>query len=131
MNMFKLLTPIFILTFLFSCEKSQVESTISISDASIEMRNELTEKGYNEVITKPIIKEMCYFEEWDKEVETPVSGLIEYHDSKLNWIASIDFGNGECDQWATKSWNSSVYNEHPEGEERFSVFKIITKNSKK
>ena len=68
--MFKLLTPIFILTFLFSCEKSQIESTIIISDASIEMRNELSEKGYNEVITKPIIKEMCYFEEWDKEVET-------------------------------------------------------------
>ena len=72
------------------------------------MRNELTEKGYNEVITKPIIKEMCYFEEWDKEVETPVSGLIEYHDSELNWIASIDFGNGDCDQWATKRWNSVI-----------------------
>lgn len=130
--MFKLLTPIFIFTFLFvSCEKSQEESTIIMSDASMEMRNDLTEKGYNEVITSPIIKEICYFEEWDKEVETPVSGLIEYHDLELNWIASIDFGNGDCDQWATKSWNSGVYTEHPEGEERFSVFKIITKKSKK
>ena len=51
------------------CEKSQIESTIIISDASIEMRNELSEKGYNEVITKPIIKDVL-FEEWDKEVET-------------------------------------------------------------
>lgn len=130
--MIKLLTHIFIITVLFfSCKKSQLESTVILSDASMQMRNDLTEKGYNEVITIPIIKEMCYFEEWDKEVETPVSGLIEYHDSALNWIASIDFGNGDCDQWATKSWNSRFFPEYPEGEERFSVFKFVTKKSNK
>ena len=130
--MFKLLTPFFIIAVLFvSCEKSTVESIMIVSDVTIEMRNELTEKGYNEVITNTIVKELCYFEEWGKEVETPVSGLIEYHDSQLNWIASIDYGSGDCDQWATKSWNTRVFPEHPEGEERFSVFKFITKKSNK
>ena len=37
-------------------------------------------KGYNEVEVEPVIKSLCYFEEWNKEIETPVSGLFEYYD---------------------------------------------------
>ena len=46
-----------------------------------------------------------------------------------NWVASIDFGNGNCDQWAIKTWNVNVFPENSEGESQFSVFKF-NKNKK-
>jgi hypothetical protein len=52
---------------------------------------------YKEVITEELVKNA----ECDNEI---VSGLIEYYDLKDNWIASVDFGNGECDGVATKCW---------------------------
>ena len=75
-----------------------------------------------------INKQECYFDEWKKTVLTPVSGLIEFYDSDSNWVATIDFGSGECDQWATKYWDVIVFPESPEGEEKFSVFSFYKKD---
>ena len=54
-------------------------------------------KEYKEVITEELVKNT----ECNNEI---VSGLIEYYDLKNNWIASIDFGDGQCDGVATKCW---------------------------
>ena len=59
---------------------------------------------------------------WDKEIETPVSGLFEYYDGDGNWVASIDFGDGTCDEWATKTWDVNLFPDYPSGSENFSVF---------
>ena len=108
----------------FSCEKKEQMIKEIVSNDAMEQRSNLVEKGYTEVEVNPIIKESCYFEKWDKTVETPVSGLFEYYDENDNWVASIDFGDGACDEWATKTWSVNIFPEHPEGSENFSVFKI-------
>lgn len=61
---------------------------------------ELDSKGsddkYNKVITEPIIKlDDCIY---------IVAGIIELYEGD-KWVASIDFGDGICDEWATKTWD--------------------------
>ena len=115
------------LFFLFSCEKESTVYGITSNDGS-QARKAYTGKGYTEVEVSPIVKSNCYFQEWDKEVLTPVSGIFEYHDSDNNWVASIDFGNGSCDQWATKTWDVNMFPDYPSGTEDFSVFDYKPKN---
>ena len=103
-----------------SCEKNVAENVVS-NDA-IQERSAYIEKGYTEIEVAPIIKETCYFEEWDKNITTPVSGLFEYYDSGDNLVASIDFGDGTCDEWATKTWDVDVFPEYPNGTIEFSIF---------
>jgi len=110
-----------------SCEKSDDFTTEIISNDAIELRSELQQDGYIETIVDSIVKQDCYFEKWDKTVLTPVSGLIEFYDSNDNWVASIDFGNGSCDEWATKTWDINVFTENIEGESQFSVFDFVKK----
>ncbi len=93
-----------------------------VSNDGTQARLAYTEKGYTEVEVSPIVKLNCYFPDWKKEVMTPVSGLFEYYDADGNWIASIDFGDGSCDEWATKTWDVSVFPDHPSGSSEFSVF---------
>ena len=119
------LTSIIILT--VSCEKSEDVGTEIISNDAIELRSELQDEGYIETIVDSINKQECYFEEWKKTILTPVSGLIEFYDTDSNWVATIDFGSGECDQWATKTWDVTVFPESPKGEEKFSVFSFYKK----
>tara|TARA_B100000902_G_C27187045_1_gene851890 strand:- start:185 stop:580 length:396 start_codon:yes stop_codon:yes gene_type:complete len=107
--------------FLFqSCEKEDM--LLVTSNDAIEMRLDMQKQGYSEVLVHPIQKVECYFAEWDKTIETPVSGLFEYYDNNRNWVASIDFGDGVCDQWAIKTWNVDLFPDHESGFERFSVF---------
>ena len=115
------------LFFMFSCEKESTVDGITSNDGS-QARKAYTGKGYTEVEVSPIVKSNCYFQEWDKEVLTPVSGIFEYHDSDNNWVASIDFGNGSCDQWATKTWDVNMFPDYPSGTEDFSVFDYKPKN---
>jgi alpha-D-ribose 1-methylphosphonate 5-triphosphate diphosphatase PhnM len=75
-----------------ACEKTDIQDVEIVSNDALELRSELQEDGYIETISDSIVKEECYFEEWDKTVLTPVSGLIEFHDENDNWVASIDFG---------------------------------------
>ena len=117
------------LLFFASCEKDDHDHDNIISNDGIEARLSYTEKGYLETEVEPIVKSLCYFEKWNKEVEVPVLGLFEYHDNDGNWVASINFGDGNCDEWATKTWDVNVFPEHPNGSEDFSVLKI--KKSKK
>ena len=106
--------------FFVSCEKDIVE-TITSNDG-VQARLAYAEKGYTEIEVNPIVKITCYFANWDKDVMTPVSGLFEYYDSDSNWVASIDFGDGTCDEWATKTWNVDVFPDYPSGTNDFSVF---------
>ncbi len=125
-NIFLLTLTSFILLTV-ACEKSEDISTEIISNDAIELRSELQDEGYIETIVDSINKQECYFEEWKKTVLTPVSGLIEFYDTDSNWVATIDFGSGECDQWATKTWDVNFFPDSPEGEEKFSVFSFYKK----
>ena len=107
--------------FIFSCEKEDTVDTITSNDG-VQARLAYTEKGYTEIEVSPIVKTSCYFAQWDKTIMTPVSGLFEYYDSNNNWVASIDFGDGTCDEWATKSWDVNIFPDYPSGSEDFSVF---------
>ena len=106
--------------FFASCEKDVAE-TITSNDG-VQARLAYTEKGYTEIEVNPIVKITCYFSNWDKDVMTPVSGLFEYYDSDGHWVASIDFGDGTCDEWATKTWDVDVFPDFPSGTNDFSVF---------
>jgi hypothetical protein len=88
----------------------------------VQARLAYTDKGYTEVEVNPIVKITCYFSNWDKDVMTPVSGLFNYYDTDDNWVASIDFGDGTCDEWATKTWDVDVFPDYPSGTNDFSVF---------
>jgi len=110
-----------------ACEKPDIIGVEIVSNDAFELRSELQEDGYIETISDSIVKEECYFEEWDKTVLTPVSGLIDFHDENDNWIASIDFGDGECDEWATKTWDINVFTEDTSGTSTFSVFEFKSK----
>ena len=101
-----------------SCEKE----TEIISNDGYQARLAYTEKGYTEVEVDPIVKTSCYFPEWDKTIMTPVSGFSDYFDADSNWVASIDFGDGTCDEWATKTWDVALFPEYPSGSKDFSVF---------
>ena len=107
--------------FLFSCEKEAIIETITSNDG-VQARLAYTEKGYSELEVAPIVKIKCYFPDWEKSIMTPVSGLFDYLDSDDNWVASINFGDGSCDQWATKTWDVDVFPEYPDGTADLSVF---------
>ena len=112
--------------FFVSCEKDVVETITSID--GVQARLAYTEKGYTEIEVNPIVKITCYFSNWDKDVMTPVSGLFDYYDTDDNWVASIDFGDGTCDEWATKTWDVDVFPDYPSGTNDFSVFDYKDKN---
>ena len=107
--------------FFVSCEKEAIIENISSNDG-VQARFSYIEKGYIEVEVNPIVKTNCYFSNWDKDVMTPVSGLFNYYDINDNWVASIDFGDGTCDEWATKTWDIDVFTDYPSGTNDFSVF---------
>ena len=112
---------------LVSCDKdddnSDKDNTCTeCSDNSAQVRLAIQNDGYTETEVNPIQKEECYFEEWDKNLMTPVYGLLEYYDANGMWVASIDFGVGTCDNQATKSWDTSVFSDNPEGSLEFSIF---------
>ena len=57
------------------------------------------EKGkyqYEKVIVEPIVKV--------EDCDYIVSGIVEFYKEDV-WVASIDFGDGTCDEWATKTWD--------------------------
>jgi hypothetical protein len=50
---------------------------------------------YKKVITSPLIKiEGCDY---------IVAGTIKYFKGK-KWVATVDYGDGTCDEWAKKEW---------------------------
>ncbi len=118
--------------FFVSCDKKmdyplkdydKTTDSFTIDSDGVQMRMAMQEDGYIETEVNPIEKIECYFEEWDKTVMTPVSGLFDYTDQNGTWVASIDFGDGTCDEWVTKTWDVNMFPDQPEGSEDFSVFK--------
>ena len=59
----------------------------------------LFEKKYDKEYDEKIIEELVT----DENCDEIVSGLIEYY-FENQWVATIDFGKGECDGIATKCW---------------------------
>lgn len=54
------------------------------------------EYDYKKVLVEPIVKlEGCDY---------IVSGIIKFYKGDT-WIVTIDFGDGSCDEWATKYWD--------------------------
>lgn len=52
--------------------------------------------NYDKVVVEPIVTlEDCQY---------IVSGVIEFYEND-KWLATIDFGDGTCDEWATKTWD--------------------------
>ena len=51
---------------------------------------------YKKVIVKPLIK--------SEDCDYIISGIIKYYSKKTGkWVATIDFGDRTCDEWATKT----------------------------
>ena len=112
---------------LTSCEKDEDDSkdcgeNCAHNTDGMEMRMAMQKEGYTEVEVTPMEKTECYFEEWDKTIMIPVSGLFDYYDQNNTWVASIDYGDGTCDQWVTKTWDVDIFPDYPEGSEEFSLF---------
>ena len=114
-----------IFTIFTSCEKDN-SKTNENSEICCEngdgMRMAMQEDGFFEVEINPVEKTDCYFEEWNKTIVTPVSGLFEYYDENNIWVASLNYGDGTCDNLATKTWDINVFPESPEGSLDFSIF---------
>ena len=122
------LLPLCVLSLLVlftSCEKDD-SKTNENSEICCEngdgMRMAMQEDGFIEVEINPIEKSDCFFEEWNKTIMTPVSGLFEYYDENNIWVASLNYGDGTCDNLATKTWDINVFPENPEGSLDFSIF---------
>ncbi len=49
-------------------------------------------------IIEPIVK--------TEDCDYIVSGVIKYYECEGgDWVATVDYGNGECDEWASKVWD--------------------------
>tara|TARA_B100000902_G_C27221587_1_gene869982 strand:- start:100 stop:489 length:390 start_codon:yes stop_codon:yes gene_type:complete len=108
-----------------ACEKNEInkeDNNCCDSDNASQMRMAMKEEGYIEVESIPVEKINCYFGEWDKTILTPVSGLLEYYNQNNDWVASINFGDGNCDQWGTKTWDTNIFPEYSEGILEFLLF---------
>ena len=61
--------------FFASCEKHEDHDHDHdiVSNDGVEARLSYVNEGYNEVEVEPIVKSLCYFEEWNKEIETSLN----------------------------------------------------------
>lgn len=65
--------------------------------SKVDLSAKKTGDKYTKVITKPLIKIAgCNY---------IVAGTIKYFLGK-DWVATVDYGNGTCDEWATKTWKN-------------------------
>lgn len=60
------------------------------------LKGKSSKATYNKVIVSPIVKVA--------NCDYIVQGIIDYYDDKNNLVATIDFGDGTCDEWAVKSF---------------------------
>ena len=62
----------------YSCDKEEDGLCCAdiVSDDGMRFRLSYTDKGYIEIEITPIIKNSCYFSDYEKEIFTPVSGLL-------------------------------------------------------
>ncbi len=60
------------------------------------LKSKSSKENYTKVIVSPIVKV--------KTCKYIVQGIIEYYDDNNKLVATIDFGDGTCDEWAVKSF---------------------------
>ena len=84
------------------------------SEISLDKEDRGNKKEYNKIIVEPLVKtETCDY---------ITSGIIEYYLIDTDtWVATIDYGDGTCDEWATKTWDVNLFPEYPSGSETFSL----------
>jgi len=73
-------------------------ATKTVNGETTEFKLDYKEKDdkYKKVIVEPIVKlENC---------EYIVAGIIDFYEGD-QWVATLDFGDGTCDEWATKTWD--------------------------
>lgn len=68
----------------------------------ISLKKKEKEDWFYKVVTEPIVKiEGCDY---------IASGIVEFYSTKDDsWLATIDFGDGECDEWATKTTQEGTF----------------------
>lgn len=76
--------------------------TVNNTTSNINLTKQNSGSLYTKVIVNPIVKtDDCSF---------IVQGTIKYYDTQTgDLVATIDFGDGTCDKWATKTWPSGSY----------------------
>ena len=61
--------------------------------SSIDLKQSKKSSKYKKIIVKPLVKTV--------DCDYIVEGIIKYFEGK-KWVATIDYGDGTCDEWATK-----------------------------
>jgi hypothetical protein len=97
---------------------SNEQATLTQNGVSTEFDLKKKKNGskYKKVIVKPLVK--------TADCDYIVAGTIKYFDSKTGaYLATIDYGNGTCDELATKTWpaGSSDDKTWSAGSETFSL----------
>lgn len=96
---------------------NQLVATVDFGDGTANEKAILTKDGvssefelkkkkegskYKKVIVKPLVK--------TDDCNYIVEGTIKYYEIATGaWAATIDYGNGTCDEWATKTWPAGSY----------------------
>ena len=86
-------------------ENSTAELTINGTVSDFELKNDDSyydgkKSKYKKVIVQPLVK--------SEECGYIISGIIKYYDYNSGaWIATIDFGDLSCDEWAIKTTSDS------------------------
>lgn len=99
---------------------SNIKATLIKNGVSSEfdLKKKKTFSKYKKVIVKPLVK--------TNDCKYIVEGIIKYYDSKTgSYLATIDYGSGTCDEWATKTWaaGSEGGKSWPAGSDTFSLDK--------
>ena len=82
-------------------ENSVAELKINGEETEIELLKEDSDfegkdSKYKKVIVEPIVK--------SEDCDYIIAGIIKYYDTKTKaWVATIDFGDLTCDEWAEKT----------------------------
>jgi len=82
-------------------ENSIAELKINGEESEIELLKEDSDfegkkSKYKKVIVEPLVK--------SEECNYIIAGIIKYYDTKTGeWVATIDFGDLTCDEWAVKT----------------------------
>ena len=72
------------------------------SDSEFDLKKKKEGSKYKKVIIKPLVK--------TDDCNYIVEGTIKYYEIATGaWAATIDYGNGSCDEWATKTWPAGSY----------------------
>jgi hypothetical protein len=106
---------------------NEVEATVDFGNGASNYKAHLTKDNetkefdlkchkaksmYKKVIVKPLVK--------TDDCKYIVEGVIKYFDAKDGeYVATVDFGDGTCDEWAMKSWPDSP--KYKAGKKKFSL----------